>query len=368
MTPRGRDVSGPGRADVVILSSGHDVADARLHKITGALLRKGLRVEVCGLGAAAAGPPGARVRARARGSMADRAWQALTLPWRFGRPVMITLDPDLVPMAVVAARLRRTRLVVDVHEDYLRLLSDRSWARGVTGSIATGVVRVSNRLAARADLTVVADGHIPPQRARRRIVVENMPDLDLLPPPGRRDATPRAIYIGDLRASRGLFDMLDAVAAAPGWRLELIGPVAAADVDAVHTRLEQDDLAGRVSLTGRLPPAEAWKRAEGAWAGLVFLRETPAFREAIPTKLYEYLATGLPVLTTRLPRQVEMIELTGAGVVIDDAADAAATLRRWTDDPSVLDDYRGRAIAWGEAHLKASPYDALADAVVELSR
>ena len=43
----------PGRAghrpDVSVLSTGHDVADARLHRICAALLRRGLSVEVVGL-------------------------------------------------------------------------------------------------------------------------------------------------------------------------------------------------------------------------------------------------------------------------------------------------------------------------------
>lgn len=357
----------PARADVTIVSSGHDVADARLHKITGALLRRGLSVDVRGLGDAAAGPSGTRVRTRTRGGLAGRAWRALTLPWQAGGAVLFVVDPDLVPMATVAAKVRRRQLVVDVHEDYRRLLSDRSWAHGVTGTLAAGLVRLSNRLAARADLCVVADEHIPPRSARRRIVVENMPDPELLPAPADRDPTPRAIYIGDLRASRGLFDMLDAVAAAPGWHLDLIGPVSASDQDELHRRLEADpELTARVTLPGRRPPEESWRCAVGAWTGLVFLRETPAFREAMPTKLYEYLATGLPVLTTRLPRQVEMVERTGAGLVVDGVDDAAAVLRRWADDPGELDAYREKAIAWSEAHFKDSPYDRLAEAVARL--
>jgi len=37
------------------------------------------------------------------------------------------------------------------------------------------------------------------------------------------------------------------------------------------------------------------------------LQPTPAFVEAMPSKIYEYLASGLPVLSTRLPRQTKVI-------------------------------------------------------------
>ncbi|NUR30435.1 MAG: hypothetical protein HOV83_32045, partial [Catenulispora sp.] len=43
----------PDRAgvDVSIITGGHDVADARLHRLAAALRRAGLAVEVIGLGA-----------------------------------------------------------------------------------------------------------------------------------------------------------------------------------------------------------------------------------------------------------------------------------------------------------------------------
>ena len=44
------------RPDVSVVSTGHDVADARLHRICAALLRRGLSVEVVGLGTAVGGP------------------------------------------------------------------------------------------------------------------------------------------------------------------------------------------------------------------------------------------------------------------------------------------------------------------------
>ncbi len=53
----------PRRAiDVSIVTSGHDVADARLHREVAALVARGLHVEVLGLGDEADGPPGVTVR------------------------------------------------------------------------------------------------------------------------------------------------------------------------------------------------------------------------------------------------------------------------------------------------------------------
>lgn len=354
------------RVDVAIVSAGHDVADARLHKITAALRRAGLSVELAGLGDADGGPAGVRVRTEQRGGMARRAVRAALLPWRTRAHVLMTVDPDVVPMARAAASVRRCKVVVDIHEDYARLLSDRSWARGLIGIGARMIVHASTRLAAGADVTVVADDHIPPHQARRRLVVENLPDLQLLSP-GPPDDRPRAVYIGDLRASRGLFDMVDAVAGAPAWTLDLIGPVAAADRDQLAARLVRSDVAGRVTLHGRQPPELAWQIARGAWAGLVFLRETPAFRQAMPTKLYEYLASGLPVLSTPLPRQTSVIRESGGGVLIAGPAEAADVLRRWSDHPEELDDYRTAAQEWTERKLsERTPYDLLAETVAEL--
>jgi glycosyltransferase involved in cell wall biosynthesis len=358
------------RPDVSVLSSGHDVADARLHREVDALRRAGLRVEVLGLGVAAAGPPGALVRTAPRRGPAGRAARSVALPMRARGRLLLTLDPDLVPAAWLAARVLRRPLVVDVHEDYAALLADRAWARGALGLLGVGaraVVGTSTALAGRADLTLVADDQVPPGRARQRLVLRNLPDLRMLPAPSPRDGL-RALYVGDLRASRGLFTMVDAVAAAPGWSVDLVGPVAAADESRLRGVLAADPGTGeRVRLHGRLPPRRAWELAAGAAAGLVLLESTPAFAASMPTKLYEYLACGLAVLASPLPRQAALVQAAGAGVVVADAAAAAAALRVWSADPSALDACRDAAAGWAAANLHGrSGYDELADRVVAL--
>lgn len=354
--------------DVGIITTGHDVADARLHKITAALQQRGLHVELWGLGDPAGGPAGADVHARIRGSLWRRLAQTAVLPWRTKAKVVMTVDPDMIPITRLVTRLRGRKMVADVHEDYGRLLADRAWARGLVGLPARLMVLASSKLAAGADLTVVADSYLAPHQAKKRLVVTNLPVPAFLAP-SCPSGEPRAVYVGDLRESRGLFDMVEAIAAAPGWSLDLVGPVAPADRDRLEQRIERTDLAGRVRLHGRQPPAAAWKIAEGAWASMALLQETPAFVQAMPSKIYEYLASGLPVISTRLPRQTRIIEESGGGVLIDNVVEAAETLRRWSDDPGELEKLRHCALQWATDHLPTTtPYDELADAIQDLLR
>ena len=354
--------------DLSVVTSGHDVADARLHRIVAAALREGLTVEVLGTGTAAVGPAGSTVRATPSAGLVRRFMRALALPWRARGAVLLTLDPDTSVGAEPARRARNRRLVVDVHEDYAALLRDRAWAAGVRRRFAGRLVRLATAVAARADLTVVADEHLPPAESacHRRLVVRNLPDLRLMGNAAGRVAGDgqglRAVYVGDVRRSRGMASMVEAVAVAPGWTLDIVGPVSREDAGWLRDRLARTDVTGRVRLHGRQPPERAWRIAEGASVGLALLDDTPAFRAAVPTKVYEYLAAGMAVVASPLPRVVRLLADSGGGAVVEDAAEAGALLRQWeTDGGARLDGLRDAARQWSAIHLGGeTPYDVLA--------
>lgn len=355
--------------DVSVVTSGHDVADARLHRLAAALTRSGMRVEVLGLGTAVDGPDGATTRTWPRRGMAGRVRLVATLPWLAGGRALLVLDPDALLGALPAAALRRRRVVADVHEDYAALLADRSWATGPAGVLARGVAWLSTAGARHSALTVVADEHVPPRTAPRRLVVRNLPDPRMLPAVADRDPQPRAVYVGDIRRSRGLPMMLDTAARAPHWTFDLIGPVSAEDRSWLDARLAADaDLAARVRQHGRQPPRQAWQIAAGAWVGLCLLDPTPAFQSSVPSKLYEYLALGLVPIVTDLPRQRQLIEQSGAGYVVADASAAAAALDELAADPGRVAQLAKLGRGWRPALPNGTGYDEFADAVRKLVR
>lgn len=357
--------------DISIVTSGHDVADARVHRVTAALQRAGLRVELLGLGEAADGPPGAIVITARRGSLSGRMLTALGFARQARGAVLLGLDPDSLLACLAVGRIRRRAVAADVHEDYAALLRDRDWAHGWRGFVGTVVAGAATRAALAADLVIVADDQVPPQ-TKGRVVLRNLPDLSMLPQPRPRHAHPRALYVGDVRASRGLWSMVDAIANAPGWQLDIVGPVAPSDQVRLVRELDVRGLGSRVHLHGRLPPREAWQHARDAWCGLLLLEDTPAFREAVPSKLYEYLACGLAVIATDLPRQGRIAADSGAAEIVQAGAEAgvaaAAVLRSWSARPATIDVRRANALDWRARSLAGDPYADVAARLSQLRR
>jgi glycosyltransferase involved in cell wall biosynthesis len=268
--------------------------------------------------------------------------------------VLLTLDPDALVAARIVGTLRRRRVVADVHEDYARLVLDRNWPLGVTALGARVVVGVATHAARTSALTLVSDDHVPPLRARERFILRNEADGHLVGGPGPPGDTPRACYVGDVRPSRGLFTMLDAVAASPPWTLDVVGPVRSSDRTEMERRCAEPDLVGRVIWHGRQPPVRAWSVVEGAWVGFALLDDTPAFRDALPSKVYEYLAKGILPVVSDLPRQRQLLREVGAGVVVRDAEDAASALHAYASDPQRRRAEMRAAVSWTRQREDAS--------------
>ncbi len=322
-------------------------------------------MEVLGLGDPAAAPESAeRVFTRPRSGLGARLRAGARLPWQATGSVLLVLDPDLVVPAMTRRRLGGPPVAVDVHEDYTKLVLDRDWPSAQVKAVTSGL-RWANELTARADLTIVADDQVPPLRARNRVVVRNTPESGYLPEPADPAARPRALYVGDIRRTRGAFDMVRAIAQAPDWTMDLVGPIAPSEADELRAQIAAERLGDRVRLWGRQPPERAWAGAADAWVGLSLLHSTPAFVEALPTKVVEYLTAGLPVLASPLPRQESLLVDSGAGIVVDAAA-AGEVLRRWQLDPSELLGLRDRARDWAATRTDTGEYRRLAAAVAAL--
>ena len=370
------------KIDISIISSGASLADARLHRLTRALLRAGLSVEIFAPGEIKDAPsPDSKLFIRRPFFRAH--WKASSLGPRYFRSryfvfrskgrVIYAISPEAIAPSFAIAKLIRRKLAVDFFEDYLRLLNDRAWTKsyfGIVGWIAKSDTKSALWFARRADLTTVADVQVPPFDARNRLVVRNLPDASLLTLSGERSSTPKAIYIGDLRKSRGLHDMLRVAELASDWDFDFVGGVASSDQELVDQWLRSHDPnQTRVRFHGRLAPQESWKFAAGAWVGLSLLESTPAFIEAVPSKLYEYMAVGLATISTPLPRCVELISASNSGAIESTPEGVAERLKSWQVNSEELDRLRSQGAKWASENLDSErEYAIFAAEMAKLTR
>ena len=380
--------SDPGRCDVSIISSGANFADARLHRLTNALLRAGLSVEIFAPGNPSDAPHGISKKSvespqlvihATRGSLANgknlisRYHRSRIFCMRASGSILYAISPEAVVPAYFQAKLLRRKIAVDFYEDYLQVLHDRGWAKkflGIPGFLAALDTKAALWFSKRADLTTVADVQVPPFNARNRLVVRNLPDVSLLTDSGTPSELPRAIYIGDMRTSRGLRAMLEVATLVPQWEFDLVGPIAVADQAFVDQwKLQNSDRIRAVRFHGKLTPRAAWKVAEGAWVGLSLLEKTPAFMEAVPSKLYEYMSVGLAIISSPLPRCIDLINTSGAGAIASTPKEVAQQLDLWEKDPVALKDIKATARQWAEVNLDSvTEYNNLATQFHQLLR
>lgn len=346
------------QVDISIISSGASLADARLHRIVNALIRAGLSVEIFAPGAAGDAPRGATIRNVSQGKgFRWRAHRAFYSPWRAEGRVLYSLAPEAQLFTWKVALLKRRIYCADIYEDYQSLLKDRAWAKKfftLPGKIGAAITRVATFYSSKAALTTVADIQVPPFVAKDRIVLRNLPDGAHLTMSGKLSKKPRAIYIGDVRESRGLHTMLQSAELAPNWHFDIVGPISDADAAWIHLwSISHESAAERVTFHGRLSPDQSWKLAKGAWVGLSLLEPTPAFIAAVPSKIYEYMSVGLATVSTPLPRCASLIEVSKSGKLADGPTSVAKLLNAWERNPAPLEKLRANGVAWSAKNLDA---------------
>jgi glycosyltransferase involved in cell wall biosynthesis len=328
MTAGGQDVVSPR---VLVATVAHRGDDARiLHRQIGALTEAGANVSYVAPEPRAT-LPGVNhlVVRRAVGRRRVLAWwQAMRAIRAMRDEVDIVLVHDLE--LVLPARLAAHGLPIvwDVHEDLVASVTDRTWIPSRFRPVARKLVAAVELLARRGTNLILAEDSYRLRLGDWPVV----PNSTSVPPslaPYSAEAPPRVVYVGRLSPSRGLDLMIEVGRRLQGMcAVELVGAVDTDASQSLRAAVERGDVRWR----GFLPNDEALSTIEGALAGLSLLAHLPNFVGSMPTKIYEYEARGVPVISTPLPLARQAVEASGGGFIVpyddvDAVVDAVTQLR-----------------------------------------
>ena len=169
--------------------------------------------------------------------------------------------------------------------------------------------------------------------------------------------------MGSISEVRGFDEMLECIRLvrqeSPDARLVIVGT----PTEEVASRLGDLD-SGSVVLEPPVPYGEIARVMQAASVGLSLLRDIPKFQKNVPTKVFDYMASGIPYVSTDL---APVRALTGGvgGMLVSpgDAEAAAEAALEFLRDPdrARVDGREGRALI--EERLN---WDALVPRLTEL--
>lgn len=276
---------------------------------------------------------GGRLRRAVTGSRL--LWQLI----RKLRPDAVQLhDPELIPLGIALRVLTRRKVIFDLHEDLPAQLLTKAHVPAYLRRPASSASRLLLKAITRCyHAVVIAEpGYAPLVGSTRVWLVQNFPWLRDYPEPTwtTRSTSFTLVYVGGISFLRGLDTMVDSAQAADSdIGLRLAGTVEPGATGYLNTVQNT-----KIDYLGLLPPPEVPSLLQRSSAGMVVLRPIPNYINSQPTKLFEYMASGIPFVASNFPYWRKLVG-DGCGVWVDpESVDSVARgIQELAGDSSVAE-------------------------------
>ncbi len=275
------------------------------------------------------------------------AWRRLN---RLRPAVVHCHDFDTLPPGWLWAKTHCRPVIYDAHEYYTELQRPR--LRGLAGQVLLPLIAAAEQVLSRSAAAVVTvDERIARgYRNRRVVIIGHYPPVDFAQGVARSEtghsnlSTPHAsrptlVYAGRFSTDRGMVVIAQALQrlAAQGVRprLRLLG---------VWTNSAEEQafwqamigLEQQVEMIGWAPFEQVATHLASADVALAVLQPIERYTVALPVKLFEYMACGLPVIISDFPANRAVVAGADCGLLVDpsDVDAVAAAMLRLLEDPA----------------------------------
>ena len=217
-------------------------------------------------------------------------------------------DPELLPVGIILKILGKAQVIYDVHEDYPDYIRIKDWIPTIFRIPTSFITDKMEMLTAKVvDAIITADEGVARrfEDKQRTIIVYNFPDLAIFQdkPSTVDNLQSDIIYLGSL-STRHLSFMfsvgLELKRMGCSFQWHILGSFQNlskyADNKLRHMNLEENFV-----LIDRIPHPAVVDYIRASKIGISPLPHERKFLKNIPTKLFEYMLCGLPVVASNLP-------------------------------------------------------------------
>lgn len=229
-------------------------------------------------------------------------------------------DTELIPVGFLLSLLGKP-VIYDMHEHMPGYLLTKEWIPAPLRKPVSKAFQVLERLTLNRFHVIFAEKSYAHDYlwVKRGTIVLNYPLADeLLQVKAEKFAEPTIGYVGDVTESRGAVVTTEALALlekkgkAPHWLC--IGRIQDKLKARLQTIIQTENLS--VDFRGYMVSKEAHPLVAKTHVGLAVVERIPNNTGSLLTKLFEYMALGMPLITSDFPLYKELIEGTKCGLCV----------------------------------------------------
>lgn len=235
-------------------------------------------------------------------------------------------DPELIPIGLKLKKAGK-KVVFDAHEDVPKQILGKPYLNKATKLMISNAFAIYEHWAClKLDAVIAATPFIREKFTRlgvRTVDINNFPLLGELSSgaPDWNEKYSEVCYLGGLGRIRGILEIVQSMELTKSTaRLQLGGEFSEFDFE---RQVRGQPGWQRVDELGWLDRAGVKATLDRSKAGLVTLHPVINYLDALPVKMFEYMAAGIPVIASHFPMWREIVELHDCGLCVDPLDPAA---------------------------------------------
>lgn len=233
-------------------------------------------------------------------------------------------DPELLGVGMLLKLLTGKKVIYDVHEDYCKQTLSKSYLPKILRKSIGFLIRIIEYLSSKifeGIVTATDDILKNFSHHKRAVSIKNFPILsDFSIFRENRDENKEMfnlIYVGGLTEIRGISQIIKALEFIDSnrkFKLILCGRFYPTNYEKEVRSLKGFE---KVEYLGWKDPHDIPELLIRADVGIICFLPEPNYIKAMPIKLFEYMATSLPVIASNFPLWKEIVEGNKCGICVD---------------------------------------------------
>ena len=238
-------------------------------------------------------------------------------------------DPELLLLAILL-RIMGKKVIFDMHENLPLEILTKDYIPKIFRIVLSKTLKLFQNFALIFIPVIFAEESYRKHflNAKRHQTILNYPlvrDLEMVTPSKK---LPNSFgYMGGVTKERGALVTLSCAEflhkAGYNIKLSFVGPVQeeVSKSELFNTSVQKE----LATFHGRLKPHDGWSKMAECNAGLAILQDSPNFVESYPTKIFEYMLLGLPIIVSNFPLYKAIVEESNCGIAVTPSSEKEVT-------------------------------------------